>query len=184
MRHSEAVAKSYAKALFELARERKQVDAVGKELEAVAAVMTQQPALVEFLSRPWVSTPARNAARPRRSPRASSSSPLMRDFLEPGRRAQPRRSSHRDRGRVSRARRRSPGPRPREAAHGRRAHATREREQLSARLSRTARGKTLIIEELVDPQLLGGFVAEVGSMILDGSLDTQLDRMRDRLARA
>ena len=32
--------------------------------------------------------------------------------------------------------------------------------------------------------MLGGFVAEVGSRILDGSLDTQLDRMRDQLARA
>ena len=39
-------------------------------------------------------------------------------------------------------------------------------------------------EERVDAQLLGGFVAEVGSMILDGSLDTQLERMRERLARA
>ena len=59
-----------------------------------------------------------------------------------------------------------------------------ERASLSARLSRMLQGRTLVIEESVDPRLLGGFVAEVGSMILDGSLDTQLDRMRDRLARA
>jgi F0F1-type ATP synthase delta subunit len=45
-------------------------------------------------------------------------------------------------------------------------------------------GKKLVIEESVDQQLLGGFVAEVGSTILDGSLDTQLERMRERLARS
>ena len=31
--------------------------------------------------------------------------------------------------------------------------------------------------------MLGGFVAEVGSLIVDGSLDGQLARMRDGCAR-
>jgi F0F1-type ATP synthase delta subunit len=35
----------------------------------------------------------------------------------------------------------------------------------------------------VDTNLLGGFVAQVGSFILDGSLDGQLGRMRERLVR-
>jgi ATP synthase delta (OSCP) subunit. len=35
----------------------------------------------------------------------------------------------------------------------------------------------------MDTSLLGGFVAQVGSLILDGSLDGQLARMRERLAR-
>jgi F0F1-type ATP synthase delta subunit len=35
----------------------------------------------------------------------------------------------------------------------------------------------------VDNTLLGGFVAQIGSLILDGSLDGQLERMRERLAR-
>src|SRR6185436_3318755 len=39
------------------------------------------------------------------------------------------------------------------------------------------------VEERVDPTLLGGFVAQVGSYIVDGSLDGQLARMRERLAR-
>ena len=38
------------------------------------------------------------------------------------------------------------------------------------------------LDELVDRSLLGGFVAEVGSMVLDGSLDGQLARVRERLA--
>jgi F0F1-type ATP synthase delta subunit len=35
----------------------------------------------------------------------------------------------------------------------------------------------------VDRTLLGGFVARVGSFVLDGSLDGQLQRMHERLAR-
>jgi F0F1-type ATP synthase delta subunit len=35
----------------------------------------------------------------------------------------------------------------------------------------------------VDATLLGGFIAQVGSLILDGSLDGQLARLRERLAR-
>jgi F0F1-type ATP synthase delta subunit len=35
----------------------------------------------------------------------------------------------------------------------------------------------------VDGTLLGGFVAEIGSLLVDGSLDGQLAQMRDRLAR-
>jgi F-type H+-transporting ATPase subunit delta len=57
-----------------------------------------------------------------------------------------------------------------------------ERKALSDRIERTL-GKRVLIEERVDPGLLGGFVAQVGSFILDGSLDGQLARMRERLAR-
>jgi F-type H+-transporting ATPase subunit delta len=57
-----------------------------------------------------------------------------------------------------------------------------EKQQLATRLER-ALGKRIILEEQVDATLLGGFVAQVGSLILDGSLDGQLARMRQRLAR-
>ena len=58
----------------------------------------------------------------------------------------------------------------------------KEKQELAARLER-ALGKRIILEEQVDTTLLGGFVAQVGSLILDGSLDGQLARMRQRLAR-
>jgi F0F1-type ATP synthase delta subunit len=38
-----------------------------------------------------------------------------------------------------------------------------------------------VLEEVADRELLGGFVAEVGSLLVDGSLDGQLARLRDRL---
>jgi F-type H+-transporting ATPase subunit delta len=57
-----------------------------------------------------------------------------------------------------------------------------EKTQLAARLGR-ALDKQVLVDESVDTSLLGGFVAQVGSLILDGSLDGQLARMRERLAR-
>ena len=57
-----------------------------------------------------------------------------------------------------------------------------EKDQLSRHLQAEL-GKQIILEESVDTNLLGGFVARVGSLILDGSLDGQLARMRERLVR-
>ena len=57
-----------------------------------------------------------------------------------------------------------------------------EKRQLAARLGRASASRSSL-EETVDASLLGGFVAQVGSLILDGSLDGQLARMRERLAR-
>jgi F-type H+-transporting ATPase subunit delta len=182
MKHSEAVAKSYAKALFELAGERGHVDAVSKELAAVAAVMAQQPAMMEFLSRPWVAPTAKRGAAAEMATRLGLS-PLMRDFLALI--AARNRADYL--GAIADAYRAlDDEAQGRVRVRLRTAHALTdgEREQLRARLSRKLGGRTLVIDERIDDGLLGGFVAEVGSMILDGSLDTQLERMRERLARA
>jgi F-type H+-transporting ATPase subunit delta len=58
-----------------------------------------------------------------------------------------------------------------------------ERRTLSSRLQRALGGNELILEETVDRGLLGGFVAESGSYVVDGSLVGQLARMRERLER-
>jgi F0F1-type ATP synthase delta subunit len=52
---------------------------------------------------------------------------------------------------------------------------------LAARLQRALGGNEVILEEAVDRSLLGGFIAESGSYVVDGSLEGQLDRMRQRL---
>ncbi len=57
-----------------------------------------------------------------------------------------------------------------------------DKQRLGTRLEEIL-GKRILVEEQVDQSLLGGFVAQVGSLILDGSLDGQLARMRERLAR-
>jgi F-type H+-transporting ATPase subunit delta len=44
-----------------------------------------------------------------------------------------------------------------------------------------ATGKQIVLETRVDPELIGGVVAKVGSYLLDGSLKTALARMRTEL---
>jgi F-type H+-transporting ATPase subunit delta len=182
MKYSEATAKSYARALFELARERNQVDAIAGELSRVAELLAAQAALREFLSRPWVSATAKRGAAAELAQRLAVS-PLMRDFLSllavrnradhvPAIELAFRRMVDEAAGRVRVKVRTAIGL------------TDAERGALRARLARVLESRELVIDETVDPQLLGGFVAEVGSTILDGSLDTQLARMRDRLARA
>jgi F-type H+-transporting ATPase subunit delta len=42
-------------------------------------------------------------------------------------------------------------------------------------------GKQVIVETAVDPELIGGVVARVGDLVLDGSVRTQLEDLRSKL---
>jgi F-type H+-transporting ATPase subunit delta len=53
-------------------------------------------------------------------------------------------------------------------------------EAIAASLS-SATGKQITMRVTVDPSLLGGVVARVGSTVYDGSVRTQLKKMRDQL---
>jgi F-type H+-transporting ATPase subunit delta len=53
-------------------------------------------------------------------------------------------------------------------------------ERLGANLS-SVTGKQITMRVTVDPALLGGVVARVGSTVYDGSVRTQLKKMRDQL---
>ena len=59
-----------------------------------------------------------------------------------------------------------------------------QRGVLSAKLIHALGGRHAALEEVDDRALLGGFVAESGSVVPDGSLEGQLERMRRRLAMA
>ena len=45
-----------------------------------------------------------------------------------------------------------------------------------------ATGRDVTITERVDPSIIGGVVARVGSLVFDGSITRQLDRLRQKLA--
>ena len=178
MKRQEGVAKSYAKALFALAKERQQAEHIGTELQRLAEVVAGE--LADFLGRPWVAAAAKRATAAEVASRLEVST-LARDFLALV--AAQNRVDHlqaiaaayrdlldADQGRV-RARVRTSV-----------ALTAEERAALSARLSRALGGKHVLLEEEVDQTLLGGFVAEVGSLVLDGSLDGQLARIHQRLA--
>ncbi len=175
-------ARPYARALWEVAKERGQTDAVERELDVVAQALGQAPALRDLFARPWVAGSVKRAVAQEVAGRLGLS-PLTRDFvvlvarqgrgeLLEGMAEVFRRLVDEDRGRLR--------------AHVRTAVplSKSERDRLAERLGRALGGKQVILEETVDRGLLGGFVAEVGSYIVDASLDGQLARLRERLARA
>ncbi|HUJ25166.1 MAG TPA: ATP synthase F1 subunit delta [Myxococcales bacterium] len=45
-------------------------------------------------------------------------------------------------------------------------------------------GRNIVLETKVDPSLIGGVVTQVGATMLDGSLRTQLEKMREQLKNA
>jgi len=58
-----------------------------------------------------------------------------------------------------------------------------ELERLREAIGRTT-GRAVVLESKTDSSLIGGVVAQVGPTMLDGSLRTQLERMRRELKRA
>jgi F-type H+-transporting ATPase subunit delta len=54
--------------------------------------------------------------------------------------------------------------------------------RLQERLAR-ATGRQVRLSTRVDPSIIGGVVAKIGSVVYDGSLSTQLSKMRERLER-
>lgn len=180
MKSSPATARSYAKALFSLAKERDQTEAIARELATVTALVTRESALADFFARPWVAAAAKKKVAAEVATRLDVST-LTRDFLTlvaaQGRVdhleaivAAYRELMDAEQG-IVRARVRTATPLG-DAA----------RTTLAGRLGQALQGKRVVIEEVVDESLIGGFVAEIGSLIVDGSLNGQLARMRARLA--
>ena len=182
MKHDGGVAKSYAKALFELAKERRLLDQVGTELDRVAQTFAGDAELTAFFGRPWVAAAVKRATAADIAGRLELSQ-LTRDFVAIV-------ASH---GRVDHLGAITLAYRDLVDADQNRVRARvrtsvaltpDERATLAARLSRALDGKQVLLDEHVDPSLLGGFIAEVGTFVLDASLDGQLARIRHRLAEA
>jgi F-type H+-transporting ATPase subunit delta len=180
MRAHEGTARRYAKALFQIARETASMPAVGDDLARFLELFDGDAHLHDVLTRPWIKGVDRRAIAVAVAD-GEGCGALVRDFV--GLLAERGRIDHfteiiasyrnfvdEDLGQA-RATVRTAVP----LTDG-------EKQELGRRLE-GALGKRILLEERVDPTLLGGFVAQVGSYIVDGSLDGQLARMRERLAR-
>ena len=55
-----------------------------------------------------------------------------------------------------------------------------QRDRLAEALGR-ATGRAVEVKVVVDPTVLGGLVAQVGDTVIDGSVRTRLDRLREQL---
>jgi F-type H+-transporting ATPase subunit delta len=180
MRAHEGTARRYAKALFQIARETGSMPAVSDDLARFLERFDGDAHLHDVLTRPWIKGVDRRAIAVAVA-EGEGCGALVRDFV--GLLAERGRIDHfteiiasyrnfvdEDLGQA-RATVRTAAP-----------LTDAEKQELGRRLE-GALGKRILLEERVDPTLLGGFVAQVGSYIVDGSLDGQLARMRERLAR-
>ena len=182
MKAAPAAVKPYARALHELARERQQTDEVARNLESMVDLLGKDAELRDFFGRPWVSAAAKRAAALEVAARLELS-PLVRDFVglvaRAGRAPDLAAIAVAYRGLVD-----ADLGRVRARVRTRVALSESERDALRARLAIVTGARQVIVEEQLDEQLLGGFVAEVGTYIVDGSLDGQLARMGERLKQA
>ena len=175
---SGSVARRYARALFGLAVESGRVEAWNDSLASLARVLREAPEVAESLGDPVHTREERRAIieklvtalKLEREPgnllllladrnRLDRTADVLRAFAELA-------DAHL--GRL-RARLTSAVPLRPEAL-----------EALAARLSDLTR-TTVLLERQVDPALLGGAVAQVGSLVYDGSVRTQLEDLKRTL---
>ncbi len=169
------LAERYAAALFELADERRALDAVAGDLRELRAMLAGSGDLLRLVRSPVLSRAAQGKAIEALAEQASLSK-LTRDFLAI----------------VARNRRLFAVPAMIEAyldkLAARRGEVTAEitaaqalteaqQNNLGEQLRRVVGGR-VAIEVRVDPSLLGGMIVKIGSRMVDGSLKGQLQRLQ------
>jgi F-type H+-transporting ATPase subunit delta len=175
-----AAGRRYAKALFALAQESGQVAEVRTELESLGRAISTSEELQDVLLQPLHPAAQRRAVLGTVAERIGASK-LLRNFLSflvDQRRlvdwaaieAEYQRLADEAAG-LSQARVRSASP-----------LTAVQRERLQRALEQKSGGKVELVVEL-DPTLLGGAVAQLGDVVYDGSLKTQLQQLRASLAR-
>jgi F-type H+-transporting ATPase subunit delta len=175
---SGSIPRRYARALREIGRDGKNLDALTAEVEGLAATVAGSPELARVLGSPSFTRDERGRLLVAVLERLRVS-PLVKNFARlllererigalPGIARELRGFADEDAGRV-RAELRSATPLTPES-----------RQQVERALGRTT-GRTVLVEEKVDPALLGGVAAKVGDILYDGSLRAKLERLREQL---
>jgi F-type H+-transporting ATPase subunit delta len=175
-----AAARRYAKALFSLARETQSVDAVRAEVEQLGRLIAGSAELRAVLLQPLHPASERRAVL-RAVAERMGASPLFRNFLSflvDQRRLVDWTAIEAEYGRLADAAAGLVPVRVRSASPLDEA----QRERLRRALERRSGGK-VELEIEIDPTLLGGAIAQVGDLVYDGSLRTQLEQLRASLAR-
>ena len=175
-----SLARRYARALLELAREAGTLDATGQELAAVAAAF-DEPRLRAVVLNPAVDGGARRRGR-RRGDRRARRVAVGR---QSGERSSPTAIACRSCSQVAQA-----YDELVDAELGRTRvrirvgdAAGRRREDRADRARETPRrANEVVVTTEVDPELLGGVVVDIGGTVCDGSLRTQLARISKDMA--
>ena len=174
-----AVARQYALALFDVARKGGQTDRFGRELSEFAALVRSHDELSGVLANTAVPVAQKRAiverlvqALPELSPEVSRLLILLAErdrMMHLNAIAATFQEKVMDAQQVARAELVTATPIDEQA-----------RRQIAESLGR-ALGRELTMTDRVDTAVVGGFVARVGSVVFDGSVARQLERIREKL---
>jgi F-type H+-transporting ATPase subunit delta len=171
-------ARRYAKALFSLAQEQGQIEAIGEQLFAAAAELSL-PEVAELANSPRLSSERRQALIGAVAQQLALT-PLLTNFL------QVVAEKHRLRNLTAIA---SQFQKLEDQALGRLRMTIRsakplpeaERDEIAAAFGRQLQ-RTVIATTEVDPELLGGLVVDADGKVYDGSVRSQLERLAKQIA--
>ena len=169
-----SLAGRYASALFDLAREHKQIDSVGRSLDALGQALLDSKDFAELVASPVVSREAAGRTFAALVPDLGLD-PITGNFLG----VLARNGRKRELRAVIRAYRRlSAEHRGETTAEVVTARPLRDDQfaQLKAQL-RSRAGRDVNIDATVDPSILGGIVVKLGSQQIDASIRTKLNRL-------
>ena len=169
-----SLAGRYASALFGLARDERQIDAVGRSLEALASALADSREFSELVASPLVSRKDAAKAFAALGPQLGLD-PITGNFLG----VLARNGRKRELGKIIRAFKRIAADHRGEiSAEVTSAHPLKDDqvEALKAQLGKRA-GRDVTIDAYVDPNILGGIVIKLGSEMIDASIRTKLNRL-------
>jgi F-type H+-transporting ATPase subunit delta len=173
-----SLAGRYASALFDLARDERQIDAVGRSLDLIAQTLVDSRDFAELVSSPLVDRGDAGKAFEAvggelgldeitknflgvlaKNGRKNQLQPVMRAF---------RRLASEHRGETT--------------ADVVTAHPLKD-DQLAAlkQQLRTRAGRDVAVETRIDPEILGGIVVKMGSQMIDASIRTKLNRLAEAM---
>ena len=169
-----SLAGRYASALFDLARDQRQIESVGNSLDSLDRALAESPDLAELASSPLIGRDEAGKAFAALAP-ALALDPITTNFLgviaRNGRKSELkamirafRRIAAEHRGEIT--------------AEVVSAHPLRDDQiqAIKAQLRGRA-GRDVAIDAEVDPNILGGLVVKLGSQMIDASIRTKLNRL-------
>jgi F-type H+-transporting ATPase subunit delta len=176
-----SLARRYAKALLEIGIASQSFDALGKELERTATTFVSSPDLRNAMENPVFPLEKRRLVLEELTRRLGLSK-VVRNFvmllLDKGRIAAlpDIARAHRDLvdQHAGRVRATITSARPLDPALEQRLKNALERES----------GKVVLLEKKEDPSIVGGLVTQLGDVVYDGSVRTQLKQLREELLSA
>jgi len=176
---SKAAANRYARALFDVAlAEKADLERIDQELTGVLALLEREPLLNKVLLNPAVPVPRKRAAMLELTARAKTT-PIVAKLLAL--------LAERDRLILLPELMASYRERLNDYRHVVRAEVTTaaplaadKAEAIERRLALVT-GRRVLVQTKVDPSIIGGIVARVGSIVYDASVTHQLEKMKARL---